>query len=186
MGERREPDSPPALADLVALARERAAAALGPLPERLIVVAVDHQRLYLVERGRVIADYPVSTAAAGVGGAEGSLRTPPGVHRVDRRIGGGQPARMIFVDREPTGARWNGEPVNQDLILSRILTLDGQEEGTNRGPGCDSRSRFIYIHGTNHEQALGTPASHGCIRLANRDVIDLYDLVAAGDPVVIV
>jgi len=186
MGERGEANSRPELAGLIARARARAAAALGPLPERLIVVAVDRQRLYLVEHGRVVADYRVSTAAAGVGGAEGSLRTPTGVHRLERRIGGGEPPGMIFVDREPTGARWNGEPVDQDLILTRILTLDGQEEGTNRGAGCDSLSRFIYIHGTNHEQALGTPASHGCIRLANRDVIDLYDQVAAGDPVVIV
>jgi UDP-N-acetylmuramate--alanine ligase len=186
MGERAESFDSPDTAGLIGRAGARARAVLGQLPERLIVVDVDHQRLYLLEHGSVVADYQVSTAAAGMGGGEGSLRTPPGVHRIERRIGGGQPPGTIFVDREPTGARWNGEPLTEDLILSRVLTLDGQEEGTNRGAGCDSLARYIYIHGTNHEQALGTPASHGCIRLSNRDVIDLYQRVTAGDPVVII
>jgi UDP-N-acetylmuramate--alanine ligase len=152
----------------------------------LIVVDVDHQRLILVEGGRVAADYPVSTAAAGVGGEEGSFRTPPGVHRIARRIGAGEPAGRVFVDRAPTPQRWTGEPTNEDLILTRVLTLEGMEDQVNRGPGFDSLARYIYIHGTNHEQRLGEPASHGCIRLANPDVIDLFDRVDAGDLVVIV
>jgi UDP-N-acetylmuramate--alanine ligase len=108
------------------------------------------------------------------------------VHRLERRIGAGEPPGAVFVDREPTGARWTGEPASEDLILSRVLTLDGQEEGLNRGPGCDSLARTIYIHGTNHEGMLGVPASHGCIRLSNRDVIDLFDRVEVGDPVIVV
>ncbi len=174
---------------VVARARARAAAVLGRSgegPARLIVVDVDHQRLYLIEDGRITADYPVSTAAAGVGGREGSLRTPPGVHRIQRRIGAGEPSGAVFVDREPTGRSWEGEPESDDLILTRILTLEGEEEGINRGPGYDSLERMIYIHGTNHESMLGVPASHGCVRLSNRDVIDLFDRVATGDPVVIV
>ena len=172
--------------DVVLDARARAEAVLGVAAARLVVIDVARQRLVLVEGGRIAAEYPISTAAAGLGGGDGSFRTPPGVHLIERRIGEGAPLGAVFSSREPTGEVWGGEPRADDLILTRILTLDGQEAGTNCGPGCDSLSRFIYIHGTNHEGALGTQASHGCIRLANRDVADLFDRVAAGDPVVIV
>jgi UDP-N-acetylmuramate--alanine ligase len=81
---------------------------------------------------------------------------------------------------------WNGGPRADDLILTRILTLEGLEEGVNRGPGHDSLARYIYIHGTNHEDALGRPVSHGCVRMANADMIDLFERLTVGDPVVIV
>jgi lipoprotein-anchoring transpeptidase ErfK/SrfK len=175
-----------ALRALVGRAEERALTLQGAAPARLVVVDVDRQRLYLVNGGRIVADYPVSTAAAGIGGGEGSLRTPPGLHRIERKIGDEATPGTIFESREATGAVWRGQPSDEDLILTRILTLDGQEVGQNRGTGCDSLARFIYIHGTNHEDALGTPASHGCVRMANRDVVELFDQVDAGDPVVIV
>jgi UDP-N-acetylmuramate--alanine ligase len=133
----------------------------------------------------VIAEYPVSTSAFGVGGAEGSYRTPPGFHRVREMIGAGAPAGTVYVGRAPTGETWQGADTPDDLILTRILTLEGLEPGVNQGVGCDSLARYIYIHGTNHEQKLGTAASHGCIRMANRDVVDLFDRLKPGDPVVV-
>ncbi|MBI5710929.1 MAG: L,D-transpeptidase family protein [Candidatus Eisenbacteria bacterium] len=154
--------------------------------ERLLVVDVPRQRLVLCDdAGRGLAEYPVSTAAAGIGGAEGSLQTPPGWHRIHARIGAGAPSGARFVSRAPTGEVWDGEPRAEDLILSRILTLEGLEDGVNRGPGRDSLERFIYLHGTNHEDALGRAASHGCVRLSNADVIELSDRVREGDPLVV-
>jgi UDP-N-acetylmuramate-alanine ligase len=173
-------------------ARTLFATALGraPVPpgpwRHLVAVDVPRQRLVLLDRqGQGLAEYRVSTAAAGIGGEEGSLRTPPGLHRVHARIGAGQPAGMVFASREPTGEIWRGEPRDDDLILSRVITLEGLEDGVNRGPGRDSLERYIYLHGTNHEGALGEPASHGCIRLASADVIALFDRLAEGDLVAV-
>ena len=166
------------------------AIAHAPVPSgpwrHLVVVDVPRQRLVLLDRqGEGLAEYRISTAAAGVGGQAGSLRTPPGLHRIRARIGEGEPAGMVFASREPTGEIWRAEARDDDLILSRIITLEGLEDGVNRGPGRDSLERFIYLHGTNHEESLGEPASHGCIRLGNADVIELFDRVAEGDPVVV-
>ncbi|MGB6196992.1 MAG: Mur ligase family protein, partial [Methyloceanibacter sp.] len=131
------------------------------------------------------AVWPVSSARAGIGGAEGSYRTPPGWHRVHRRIGEGAEEGSVFVSREPTGEMWRGEARDDDLILTRILTLDGLEEGVNRGPGNDSFERYIYLHGTNHELLLGRPVSHGCVRLSNTDVSCLFAFMREGDYVLI-
>jgi len=173
----------------LALARSallRRAAPFRDLPARLALVDVERQTLALLVSGRLVAGYSVSTAAAGVGGDDASLRTPPGWHRIQARIGGGAPHGAVFESRVATGRLWRGEPDQDDLILTRILTLEGLEEGVNRGPGHDSLARFIYIHGTNHEQALGRPESHGCVRMANADVLDLFERVEVGDPVVVV
>jgi UDP-N-acetylmuramate--L-alanine ligase len=173
----------------VEFARSALARPLSPFPElppRLVVVDADRQRLTLLEAGRAVASWPVSTAAAGVGGAAGSLRTPPGWHRIQARIGHNAAPGAVFESREPTGEVWRGEKRAEDLILTRILTLEGLEEGVNRGPGCDSLERFIYIHGTNHEDALGRPASHGCVRMSNPAVVELFERVRVGDPVVVV
>jgi UDP-N-acetylmuramate--alanine ligase len=129
----------------------------------------------------------VSTAAVGVESREGSGGTPPGVHVVDRRIGDGATSGTVFESREPTGRVWTaGDGDEADLILTRILTLDGREDGVNRGPGVDSRERYIYIHGTNHEENVGRPVSGGCVRMTNVDVVELFDRVDEGDPVVII
>jgi UDP-N-acetylmuramate--alanine ligase len=175
----------PRIARLLAWAEARVADVLGGGAPRLLVVDASAQELHLFADGRLRASFPVSTAAAGLGGAAGSFRTPPGVHVIAARIGDGAQPGAVFESREPTGAVWRGEPAAADLILTRILTLDGREAGVNRGPGCDSLERYIYIHGTNHEDALGRPQSHGCIRLANRDVVALFDQVMVGDPVVV-
>jgi len=157
----------------------------GVLPERLLVVDVERQVATLIEGGTPVAIWPVSTARRGIGGEEGSLRTPPGWHSIRRKIGAEAPQGAVFVSRQRTGERWCGETRHDDLILTRILTLDGLEDGINRGPGCDSRSRYIYLHGTNHEDLIGRTASHGCVRLTSRDVTELFERVREGDLVLI-
>lgn len=196
---------PPVAEALDRLRRVAPDAATG----RWLLVDIAAQRLHLLAGDTPVAAWPVSTAAAGVDAREGSGGTPPGVHRIGQRIGADAPAGMVFVSREPTGRIWTagtgpipagpgagapedaagcrdaaeGEP---DLILTRVLTLDGLEDGVNRGPGVDSADRYIYLHGTNAEHRLGTPCSHGCVRLGNADVAALFDLVREGDPVVII
>ncbi len=163
---------------------------------RWLLVDVAAQRLHLMRGMTPLDNWPVSTAAAGVDAREGSGGTPPGVHRILQRIGQGAPPGMVFVSREPTGRVWPNHDESgtgsdgaathpADLILTRVITLDGLEDGVNRGPGVDSAARYIYLHGTNAEERLGTPCSHGCVRLANADAITLFDLVREGDPVVI-
>jgi UDP-N-acetylmuramate--L-alanine ligase len=165
-----------------ALARRAAPAGL---PSRLLVVDVERQRAVWLEDGAAKEVWPVSTAEAGIGGAEGSYRTPPGWHRVHRRIGEGAEQGSVFVSREPTGELWRGEARDDDLILTRILTLDGLEDGVNRGPGHDSLERYIYLHGTNHELLLGRPVSHGCVRFSNAGICGLFAEMREGDYVLI-
>jgi UDP-N-acetylmuramate--alanine ligase len=181
------PIDPNLAARALGLARAALARRGAPpeLPSRLLVVDVERQRVVWLENGAAKAVWPVSTAAAGIGGAEGSYRTPTGWHRVHRRIGEGAEQGSVFVSREPTGETWRGEPRDDDLILTRILTLDGLEEGVNRGPGHDSLERYIYLHGTNHEPLLGRPVSHGCVRLSNADICCLFAGMREGDYVLI-
>ncbi len=171
-------------------AAARLAGVLGAYPDRWLLVDVARQRLLLINAGAPARTWPVSTAEVGLDARENSGGTPPGVHRIAERIGLGLPAGTEFESRRPTGRilpvdDLPGEP-DRDLILSRILILDGLQEGVNRGPGLDSRQRYIYLHGTNREDLLGRPASAGCIRLSNRGIIEVCDLVQEGDPVVIV
>lgn len=174
------------LAGTILLLRPREAPS-GPLR---IVVAVAGQKLHLLEGERTVKTYPVSTSRTGVGSRAGSNRTPLGLHRVAQKIGAGAAENTIFRERVSTGrvAALNLEPVpsKEDFVTSRILWLEGLEAGRNRGPGVDSFRRYIYIHGTADEGLIGRPASHGCIRMKNRDVIDLFDRVPAGTPVEIV
>lgn len=163
----------------------RPASPFKELPSRCLVVDVERQRLGFLQEGRLLGDWRISTAAKGIGGEEGSCRTPPGWHHLHARIGAGALPGALFRDRVPTGEVWQGEAGSEDLILTRILTLEGCEEGVNRGPGQDSLARFIYIHGTNQEPRLGSQASHGCIRMANAEVIELFDLARDGDALVV-
>ncbi|HEX9080934.1 MAG TPA: L,D-transpeptidase family protein, partial [Holophagaceae bacterium] len=152
---------------------------------RVLVVDPARQRLGLLEGGQLAFEAVISTALNGLGCEENSYRTPTGWHRIHARIGAGAEPGAVFRSRVATGEVWRGEEREDDLILTRVLTLDGLEEGWNRGPGRDSLERFIYLHGTNREQDLGQPRSHGCVRLANTDVADLFERVAEGDLVFI-
>ncbi|MDR3684463.1 MAG: L,D-transpeptidase family protein [Geothrix sp.] len=152
---------------------------------RVLVVDTARQRLGLLDDGRLVFEAPVSTARNGLGCEEASYRTPTGWHRIHACIGAGAEPGTVFRNRVATGEVWRGEALDEDLILTRVLTLDGLEEGWNRGPGRDSLARYIYLHGTNQEHQLGHPVSHGCVRLANADVAGLFEVVAPGDPVLL-
>jgi lipoprotein-anchoring transpeptidase ErfK/SrfK len=145
----------------------------------VLVVRTDEQLLYVWEAGRIRERFAVSTAARGVGNREGSLQTPLGLHRVAQKIGDAVPAGTVFRGRENTGEvapvlRGSEENALGDRVTSRILWLEGLEPGINQGGDVDSFSRYIYIHGTDEEGLIGKPASHGCIRMCNRDVIGLF------------
>jgi lipoprotein-anchoring transpeptidase ErfK/SrfK len=160
------------------------------VPDRTIRVDLRAQRLELREGSRVVAAYPVSTSAKGAGEREGSEQTPRGLHEIRAKIGARAPSGAVFVERRPTGEICTLEMVQaepqRDWILSRILWLRGREVGKNRLGEVDSMRRCIYIHGTPDEASIGTAASHGCIRMRNADVIELFDLVGAGTLVEIV
>ena len=149
-----------------------------------IHVEVASQRLRLLQQDKVVVDYPVSTATRGVGCEQDSYKTPYGAHRIARCIGAGRASGEIFVARSPIGKiasiKQQAVSADEDLILSRILWLKGLQRGINQGAGVDSYERYIYIHGTQDEGLLGTLASHGCVRMANQDVIDLFEHVTVG------
>lgn len=149
------------------------------------------QQLYLWEPypdGDILMrQYPVSTAANGLGERGGSHCTPRGRHRIAEKIGAGAPLGAAFKARVPTGEIWtpqlDAENPGRDWILTRILWLEGLEPGKNKGGTVDSHARYIYIHGTSEEHRIGTPASHGCIRMKNADVADLFERVKVGTEV---
>jgi hypothetical protein len=157
----------------------------APSEGYVLYVSVQSQRMYFVVEGELKAEYVISTARNGLGASRNSNRTPEGLHRVVRKFGEGVPPRGIFKARQFTGEVASGETANDDLITSRILWLDGMEPGVNEGGSVDSMERGIYIHGTADEASLGTPSSHGCIRMRNSDVIALYDRILLGTLVVI-
>ena len=144
-----------------------------------IDISIRAQRLTLKRGEETLRSYPVSTSRFGVGVEYGSLKTPLGRFRVAEKIGHGLPSETIFQSRVPL-APGDPLPPTEDLVMSRILWLDGLEEDN-----ANTRERFIYIHGTRHEDKIGRPASHGCIRMRNADVIELFDLVDEDTPVVI-
>lgn len=150
----------------------------------LICVSLASQRLAGMCRGEQVCDFPVSTALNGGGEQDGSGCTPRGCHRVRARIGEGQPLYSVFVGRRPTGELWTPELASRypqrDWILTRILWLCGEEPGVNRGGDRDSQRRFIYIHATPDDQPMGVPLSHGCVRMRNIDMLELFNLTPAG------
>ncbi|MFO7976824.1 MAG: family 78 glycoside hydrolase catalytic domain [Candidatus Hydrogenedentota bacterium] len=149
-------------------------------------VSVDDQTLRLVRGTQIIWESPCATADKGTGSEMDSFKTPLGWHEVSAKTGDGAPWGQVFRGGVPTGQVWKpGEDTTEDLVLTRILFLEGLEPGRNQGGNVDSRARNIYIHGTNNEAAIGVPSSHGCIRLRNDDIIALYDLVPEGAKVLI-
>jgi lipoprotein-anchoring transpeptidase ErfK/SrfK len=144
-----------------------------------IHISIRDQQLTLKEDETPIRNYPVSTSRFGIGTKQGSLKTPVGRFRVAEKIGADAPAGTIFRSRVPLNP---GDPLppTDDLVMSRILWLDGLDEHN-----ANTRDRFIYIHGTKHEGKIGSPASCGCIRMRNADVVELFDLVDQDTPVII-
>jgi lipoprotein-anchoring transpeptidase ErfK/SrfK len=155
-----------------------------------IRIDVGRQELELLrDDGSVMRRYRVSTARNGVGEVNGSFCTPRGQHIIRAKIGAGQPLNAVFVERRPTGEIYNPELASRfperDWILTRILWLSGCERGYNRLGPVDTMRRAIYIHGSPDSAEMGKPGSHGCVRMRNRDVVELFDLVPVRTPVVI-
>jgi L,D-transpeptidase YbiS len=148
-------------------------------PATTIRISVPEQRLHILQGESLLASYPVSTSRFGVGSEEGSHKTPVGRFRIGEKIGGEHPPGTVFRGRVPVAPEVVAEP-GDDLILSRILWLDGVE-----AHNANTRGRYIYIHGTNHEEEIGQPTSHGCIRMRKDDLLALFDLVPLGSEVVI-
>jgi len=144
-----------------------------------IDVSVRDQRLTLTRDGEELRSYPISTSRFGIGTEEDSLKTPLGRFRIVEKIGDGAAPGTIFKARVALGPD-DPPPDTEDFITSRILWLDGLEE-----ENANTRDRFIYIHGTKHEDKIGTPDSHGCIRMRDADVIELFALVDETTQVVI-
>lgn len=149
----------------------------------------DQQLRLLDEDGKLIKQYPVSTSKYGTGNENGSEQTPLGLHRIKDKLGGAMPVNEVFIGRVPHGnldeCIERGVDLPDDVIMSRIMWLEGMEPGRNKGGYVDTYQRYIYIHGTNHEQDIGTPSSIGCIRMCNKDIVELFRLVDVGTEVLI-
>ena len=153
-----------------------------------INIHIPTQTLELYDNSdHLLRRYSVSTGANGVGEESGSYCTPRGKHIVRAKIGAGQPVDTVFVQRRPTGEIYTpqlgAQHPGRDWILTRILWLSGCEVGYNRLGSCDTMRRYIYIHGTPESTPLGHPGSRGCVRMRNADLLELFDLVAAGTEV---
>ena len=157
------------------------------MSERRLVIDSREQIALLCRNGSVFRRYIVSTAANGLGCILGSNCTPHGKLTVAEKIGDGVREGSIFRGRKATGELWSPDPLNplassqEDLVLTRILWIDGKESHN-----ANTLERCIYLHGTNHEKLLGTRVSHGCIRLSNKDILELFDLLQVGDEVEVV
>ena len=143
-----------------------------------IEISVSDQRLRLLEGDNLMAEYAVSTGCRGLGTEEGSFKTPTGQFEICEKVGDGTEAGTIFKGRKPAGSWKPGDSTEGDLVLSRILWLDGVDP-----ENANTRDRYIYIHGTNQEELIGQPASGGCIRMRNTDVLDLFDRIPDQTPV---
>jgi len=155
-----------------------------------ILVDISEQRLYLLEKNEIIASYPISSSKYGEGSTLNSFKTPLGKHIVKEKIGTYSAKNTIFIAREDTRMLANiiNDPIEtkNDYVTSRIMWLSGLEEGINKGKNVDSYRRYIYIHGTHEEGLIGSKASHGCIRMFNADVIELYNNIKKGTKVTII
>ena len=158
---------------------------LGIKPaDRILAVRISTQSLQLFEHSRLAKSHAISTSRRPPSNVKDSLGTPRGLHEIAERIGDGQPPGVVFKARVPTGRHFSEfTDAGPNLITSRILWLRGLEPGVNLGGNVDSHQRYIYIHGTNHEERIGEPFSGGCVLMRNLDVIELYGQVRAGDHV---
>lgn len=155
-----------------------------------IQINLSKQKMVLLDVNRkIINEYPISSSIYGIGNQSGSHQTPLGEHIIAEKFGEHASEMEVFIGRQAQGVLADlletTVQLPEDIITSRILWLEGCEPGLNKGGDVDSHQRYIYIHGTNEENKIGSPASHGCIRMKNADVIELFDLVDTGCPVVI-
>ncbi|MDH5387623.1 MAG: L,D-transpeptidase [Gammaproteobacteria bacterium] len=155
-----------------------------------IHISVKDQLMTLLdEAGRVLHSYPVSTSKFGTGSRNNSNQTPLGLHRIKDKIGGAMPINEVFIGRMPHGSLdeciERGVELPEDVITSRIMWLEGMQPGRNQGGYVDTYQRYIYIHGTSDEEHIGTPASMGCIRMLNADIVELFRRVESGTEVMI-
>lgn len=152
------------------------------LDQASIIIDLTQQSLKVVKTQQV---YSISSGKNGVGEQENSGKTPRGWHRIAQKIGAEQPQNAVFIGRQWTGEIYNTDLATaypeRDWILSRILWLDGLEAQFNCGDGCDTFKRYIYIHGTPDCEPMGIPMSHGCIRMRNHELLELFDLAQEGD-----
>lgn len=151
------------------------------MSRRKLLVKAKEQVAELWDQTGYIKSYVISTAFKGLGCGDNSFCTPMGLLKVAHKIGGGQPTGTVFRSRIATGEIWHGEPVEEDLVLTRILWLEGGEE-----KNANTLERLIYLHGTNHEDRLGMAASQGCIRFSNKDIIEIYNNLEVGSEVFVV
>jgi L,D-transpeptidase YbiS len=152
--------------------------------KRKIEISLKQQKLFLYEKKILVEEYAISTALNGSGELIESECTPLGLHRVMEKIGSGAEPGTVFVARVETGEIYNDALKTRfperDWILTRILRLSGEEKGINKGGKVDTLQRMIYIHGCPDTVKMGTPGSHGCIRMQNMDIVHLYDLIDEG------
>lgn len=157
--------------------------------DKIIDVDISKQQLTLLQGENIFAKYSVSTAKNGVGQKNGSECTPLGEHIIDSKIGSSAIENTVFIGREETGEIFSEELKHtfpkRDWILTRILWLSGIESGKNRGGEVDTLSRYIYIHGCPDSDSFSSPSSHGCVKMRNKDIIELFENVDAGTRVVI-
>ena len=157
--------------------------------DKVINVDIKKQRLTLLHDNDVIMSYPISTAKNGVGQLNGSECTPLGWHSIRAKIGSNKIENTVFVGRRATGEIFTEELrkeyPDRDWILTRILWLNGEEKGKNRGGDVDTMRRYIYIHGCPDSDSFSKPSSHGCVKMRNKDIIELFDNVHAGIRVLI-
>ena len=155
----------------------------------VLYVSIKQQKLYHIQNDSIIKEYIISSSAYGIGSEAGSNKTPIGLHSIKEKYGDNTPINGRMTGRVFYGdiaTIYTDETKSKtDDISSRIFWLEGMEKGKNKGKGIDSFSRYIYIHGTSEEGRLGKPASHGCIRMKNKEVIDLYKLIEVGTLVLI-
>ena len=155
----------------------------------LLFVSIENQKMYHIKEGAIVKKYIISSSEYGTGSEAGSNKTPLGLHKVKEKYGDETPINGRMIGRVFYGqiaTLYNDKTKSKtDDVTSRIFWLEGLENGKNKGEGIDSYKRYIYIHGSSEEGRLGTPASHGCIRMKNNEVIDLYKTIAIGTLVLI-
>lgn len=156
---------------------------------KVIDIDVSKQRLTVLQDGQVIAEYQVSTAKNGVGQKNGSECTPLGLHLIESKIGSDAKENTVFIARKDSGEIFSEElrqnNPDRDWILTRILWLSGLEEGKNKGGEVDTMSRYIYIHGCPDSDSFSTPSSHGCVKMRNKDIIELFENIEVKTQVLI-